>query len=93
MISYDRTVCESDGISKRTEHVRREVAIPRGSDAGEIRIKQEGNQEFGFPNSDICVEVKVNCPGRFVRAGNDLFVVHEISLKNALLAKPFELVV
>lgn len=91
-VEFDRIVCKADGVSKQTLRARKEINLPSGTDSGCLTFEREGHQEFGFSNSKLIVKVSVLPLSDFHRDGPDLFLLHRISLKDALLGKPFETV-
>ncbi len=71
-----------------TTQVRRKVSvhIPAGIDTG-MRLRMEGYGEagdYGAPNGDLFIEVAVKPHGRFVRHGDNLEVIQEISPAQAV---------
>lgn len=91
-VEFDRTVCKADGVTKQALRARKEINLPPGTDSGSLVFEREGHQEFGFPNSKLIVKISVAPLDNFHRDGQDLFLLHKISLKDALLGKPFETV-
>ncbi len=83
--------CRGSGHSR----VKRKVSvhIPAGIDNG-MRLRMEGYGEagdFGAPNGDLYLEVYVQSHERFVRSGDNLEMVIEISPVQAVLGTSVEI--
>lgn len=76
--------CKGHGVVNSREEVN--IAIPAGISNGEmIRMTQMGEAVAGGTTGDLYVKINVTPHKVWKREGNDLSIVHEIKLTDALL--------
>lgn len=65
---------------------RLQVKIPKGAKTGtKVRVRGEGNRNYGGQSGDLYLKVKVAADSRFERDGSDLYVDVPVSLSTAVL--------
>jgi curved DNA-binding protein len=65
---------------------RLQVKIPKGAKTGtKVRVRGEGNRNYGGQSGDLYLKVKVTPDTRFERDGNDLYVDVPVSMTTAVL--------
>ncbi|GAB4428307.1 MAG: DnaJ C-terminal domain-containing protein [Anaerolineae bacterium] len=65
---------------------RLQVKIPQGAKTGtKVRVRGEGNRNYGGQSGDLYLKVKVADDPRFERDGNDLYVDVPVNLTTAVL--------
>ena len=89
-LEIEREVYEEDG-SIRREQERIYIDIPKGIDTNEmIIIRGKGNCNQMKRYGDIKVTIDVENKTKFIRQGLNLYYIHEISLKQALVGFDIE---
>lgn len=65
---------------------RLQVKIPKGAKTGtKVRVRGEGNRNYGGQSGDLYLKVKVAADSRFERDGSDLYVDVPVNLSTAVL--------
>jgi molecular chaperone DnaJ len=83
-------VCKGEGRVKKDDTIR--VSIPAGVDNNQvIKIEQRGEAgRRGGKSGDLYVRVFLKAHPVFERKGDDLYILHDISLANAALGGEIE---
>jgi len=89
-LEIEREVFEEDGSIRREEE-RIYINIPKGVDTNEmIMIKNKGNCNQMKRYGDIKVMINVENKTKFNRQGLNLYYIHELTLKEALIGFDIE---
>lgn len=92
-VKYEKNIINPDGITLTKKNCEKEIIIPKGFDPldNPIVFKQEGNELPGFKSSNLIVSITQVQNVNFLRKGMDLFYTKELTLLEALMAKPFQI--
>ena len=82
-------VIMDDGIRQKMVVISKCIHIKPGMYAGQqLTYSGEGHQRVGMQPADLVIELSQKAHSTFKRVGNDLILLHKISLKDALNAGP-----
>lgn len=90
-IVYDLDISLNEAYSGTTRVItkdgrRLQVKIPAGAKTGtKVRVRGEGNRDYGGRTGDLYLKVNVTPDTRFERKGNDLYVDVPVDLYTAVL--------
>lgn len=83
-------ICDGLGILKHAEEIR--VKIPAGIENGEmIRMTGEGEAIKGGQSGDLYIKIYVKKHKTFQRQGNDLVMLLDVKLSDALLGATYDI--